>query len=236
MVVKGKANSTSIAGVDVYLELRKNRTYVGRLTMVKDEAPMEVEEAGKTPSFLFRYDDKYVYKKAAIPLGPDLPLTKKEHTSPHLFRTLNDRIPSSKNPSYKDYCETMGISVKEKNPLVLLSTIGRRGPSSFVFEPVYNDTYSIDDYKNFRRALRLTIRDFASLFDISVSTLIKMEGNRSGKDVLKRISIYDRFPDVALAELSRRGAVLNENKKQTVFDVLSSRLKTQPENSKPPRG
>ncbi len=231
MAFNDRLNPTNIVGVDVYLEHRKSRSYVGRLTSVRADGLMEIASADQSISYVFTYDDKYLYRKTAIPLGPDLPLTKKLHTSPHVFRTLNDRIPSTKNPSYQDYCEATGISIKEKNPLVLLSTIGRRGPSSFVFEPVYDDAYSIEDYKQFREALTLTIREFAALFDFTAATLTRMEAHRAGKDALKRIALYDRFPEVALSELTKRGGVLHEHKKQFVSDSLYARINRQPTTS-----
>ncbi|MCB1107049.1 MAG: hypothetical protein KDK76_03020, partial [Chlamydiia bacterium] len=54
--------------------------------------------------------------------------------SKSLFVPFLERIPSKNNPSYPEYCQSVGISVDEENVFVLLSTIGRRGPSSFIFE------------------------------------------------------------------------------------------------------
>ena len=48
-----------------------------------------------------------------------------------------DRIPSKENPAYPDYCKSQGISVNETNPIILLIAIGKRGPSTFIFEPVF---------------------------------------------------------------------------------------------------
>ena len=61
-------NKPKIEAVDVYLEKRKTREYVGRLS-----------REGK--KFIFIYNDSYLYKGKAIPLGPDLPLTKKKFIS-----------------------------------------------------------------------------------------------------------------------------------------------------------
>src|SRR6202022_1252354 len=85
------------------------------------------------------YNKKYAHSKNAIPIGPDLHLFKLHHQSKKgkLFSSFIDRIPEKSNPAYKDYCKAEGISSTEKNPIILLGTIGKRGPSSFIFEPVY---------------------------------------------------------------------------------------------------
>ena len=211
-----------IIAVDIFLELRKTRIYVGRLEDCKKNSIHE---------YIFQYDHKYIYAKTAIPLGPDIPLTKKTHRSQILFKSLNDRIPSPKNPSYREYCETMGILPKERNQIVLLATIGRRGPSSFVFEPVYKDEYGPEDVKKFRLQLGLTLREFALIFDFSNKTIQSIEANKgTGKDALKRIALYDRFPEVALYEAAKNAGALHENKKQPFLTKLQERLRVK--NSK----
>lgn len=209
--------SKKIIALDVFLELRKTRIYVGRL---------EESKRNNNHEFVFHYDDRYIYNKTAIPLGPDIPLTKKNHRSSILFKSLNDRIPSSKNPSYREYCETMGISPRERNPIILLSTIGRRGPSSFVFEPVFKNEYGSQEVKKFRNRLSLTLREFALLFDFSMKTIQSIEADKgAGKESLKRIALYDKFPEVALYEATRRIGALHENKKQIVLAKLQERIK-----------
>ena len=89
-------NKPKIEAVDVYLEKRKTREYVGRLS-----------REGK--KFIFIYNDSYLYKGRAIPLGPDLPLTKKKFISETLFPSFEDRIPSKRNPAYPEYCKMVGI-------------------------------------------------------------------------------------------------------------------------------
>ena len=118
--------------VDVYFEKYTSRQYVGRLTHEKNR-------------FVFCYDDIYLYSDKAMALGPDLPCTEKEHKSKKLFISFEDRIPSKQNPAYKEYCEMTGISPQEKDPLVLVSTIGQKGPSSFIFVPVYDDEFTKKD-------------------------------------------------------------------------------------------
>ena len=198
--------------VDVYIEKYRSRDYVGRLTH-------------KNNQFVFYYDDAYLHSGRTIMLGPDLPCTQKKHQSKKLFISFEDRIPSKQNPAYKEYCEMTGISPKEKDPLVLLSTIGQKGPSSFVFVPVYDDEFTKEDLKTFRKNLNLSIRDFAKIFDFAPATIHRIEqGTSSGKDALKRIELYSLFPQVALYEVDRFGHRISDKTSQNVKKNLELQL------------
>lgn len=204
------------SSIDVFLEKRKTRLYVGRLTFLKNEKVFE-----------FTYDEKYLYAKNIIPLGPEFPLTKKSFRSAKLFLSLQDRIPSKENPAYPDYCKSMGIFPDETNPIVLLGTIGKRGPSSFVFEPHFNEMFSKEDFRKFRKKLRLSTRDFAQCFDFSRSTLALIEsGKVAGKEILKRIEIYYNFPETALFEIERHGGSIHPTKKKHLIQVFKSMMKS----------
>ena len=121
-----------------------------------------------------------------------------------LFPSLNDRIPSKLNPAYKDYCRSQGISINEKNPIILLGFIGRRGPSSFIFEPVYKNEFSINDILNFRKRLEISQYDLAIALNLSEVTLQKIETGRSqDENILLRLQIYLEFPEVALWQLKQ---------------------------------
>ena len=122
--------------MDVHLERRKALFLVGRLKKEDEQ-------------FIFTYTDKFLREPNVIPLGPEFPLTQKEFRSDKLFPTMDDRIPLRKNSAYPDYCRQMGIDVDEQDPIVLLSTIGSRGPSSFVFVPVYDRSFSAEDVRSF---------------------------------------------------------------------------------------
>jgi len=182
----------SNARLEVYTEATKKKTFVGELRH-EDEKNI----------FKFKYDNKYFKSKKAVPLGPDLSLRKKIHTSSELFNTFADRIPSKSNPAYADYCRAQGISLKETNPIVLLTTIGRKGPSTFVFEPVFEDKTDIPSaLKKFRETLELSLEDFSKAFALNTVTVHRIE-KRSSKDknVLRLIDIYLTHPPVALEEL-----------------------------------
>lgn len=195
--------------VDVFLEGRKSKTYVGRLTR-------------ETTNYIFKYDEKYFKSKKALPFGPEFPLTKRSFTSSKLFVPFSDRIPSRDNPAYSEYCEKFDISPNEKDPFILLVTIASHGPSSFVFEPVFEDHFSGEDSKKFRRGLGLTLRDFATAFDISLATVVRIEdGTSTGRDILKRIEIYAKFPLIARYEVEKNSSMLHENIRSHLFKRLS---------------
>ncbi|MCB1082657.1 MAG: HipA N-terminal domain-containing protein [Chlamydiia bacterium] len=108
----------------VYLEEEGKRMLVGRLTRSPDH-------------FSFEYAPTYLNTHAVISLGPEMPLRKEAYLSKTLFTPFKERIPPKDNPAYPDYCASVDISVDEDDPFVLLATLGRRGPSSFVFEGVF---------------------------------------------------------------------------------------------------
>ena len=210
------SSNQNLIGIDVYLERRKSREYVGRLTKTKSEGKF---------TFEFSYEQRYILKSNAIPLGPEFPLTQEKFSSRRLFPSFEDRIPSKKNPAYPEYCRLFGLSPEENDPFLLLSTIGRRGPSSFVFEPVSNAINTKINIGGFRKELGLTLREFAAAFDTSPATLQKLElGRAGGNEVLKRLQIYIKFPDVALWELKKNRAQIHDNKYQQALKRLESKL------------
>ncbi len=210
-------STKDIIAVDIYLERRKTREYVGRLTH---------EREGNRRFFRLVFDKKYQQGRTSLPMGPELSLKKRVYESDTLFAAFVDRIPTRENPAYPDYCAYMGISLDETDPIVLLATIGKRGPSCFMFEPVYKKNFGADDLKEYRSSLGLTLREFAQLFDMSYSNLQKIESHQvSGKDILKRIEIYQKFPNVALYEVFKNAAVLHADKKTQVIKVLKNNFK-----------
>lgn len=164
--------------LQIFHEGRKRRVYVGEL----------IYDKGKDRYELI-YDQKYAHSKNAIPIAPTLDLFKIKHKSEKrkLFPAFVDRIPDRENPAYGDYCKAEGISTKEKNPIVLLGSIGRRGPSSFVFEPVYKADFSAAKIRELRDELKISQQDFANAFDMNRLTLLKIEnGKSSDASTLKR--------------------------------------------------
>ncbi len=204
----------SFQSIAVFLEKRKTRVYVGTLTYLKAERVFE-----------FTYDEAYLYAKKIIPLGPEFPLTQRSFRSKNLFPSLQDRIPSKENAAYPDYCRAMGIAVEETNPIILLGTIGKRGPSSFVFEPIYEPSFSSHDLKNFRKELSLTTREFSLCFDLPRIALINIENGKSpGKEILKRVEIYRQFPEAAIFAIERHGGAINPHKKKQAIKALKAKL------------
>jgi HipA-like protein len=202
-----------IEAVDVYLQKRKSREYVGRL----------FREGEK---FVFTYNDSYLYNDRAIPLGPDLPLTKNRFSSRSLFSTFEDRIPSRKNPAYSEYCKMVGIDPSEDDLLTLVATLGQKGPSSFIFSPASTLGLKNEDVLNFRKNLNLTVREFSELFDFAPATINRIEKKTiSGKDSLKRLEIYYYFPEVALYEVKKNRFKIHEQKIKHVEEYLSSKCR-----------
>ena len=200
--------------IDIYLEKRKTRQYVGQLRQEKRK-------------FVFQYDETYLNTGHPIPLGPDLPLNQQKHTSLKLFPSFADRIPSKQNPAYEEYCRSVNIDLSETNPLVLLATLGKKGPSSFICVPVIEEkTFSSEQLKQFRKELKLSIREFSDLFDVSSATVYRIENNKtSGKDALKRIEVYYKSPQAALNKIKITGIKINKDKKHFVEHFFKSQLR-----------
>lgn len=179
--------------LNVFSESRKRRIFVGMLKWDNSKNTFE-----------FKYDVKYLRSKKAIPIGKELNLFKKTHVSRgKLFPSFADRIPPKSNPAYKDYCRAQGISVDEKNPILLLISIGRKGPSTFIFEPVTQNNFTIENMKKFRKDLGISIHDMALAFELNQPTLQRLEaGKRVELGTLRRVQIYLTFPQVALWQLS----------------------------------
>lgn len=184
----------------VFSESRKRRIFVGILSWDKIKNQFE-----------FKYDPKYAKSKKAIPLGKELDLFKKIHISKgKLFPSFLDRIPSKENPAYKDYCESQGISAHEENPILLLIAIGKRGPSTFIFEPVFKNDFSYLDVKKFREDVGVSIHDFSLAFDLNAPTLQRLEaGKKTDLGTLRRIQIYLSFPQVALWQIEMNSGKLH---------------------------
>ena len=207
--VKKHGEERAVA-IDVYRELRRSRDYVGRL-----------EKVGK--DFRFTYNENYLFKANALGLGPDLPLQLEPFVSRELFVSFEDRLPSRRNPAYPEYCQHCNISPDEEDKMVLLSTIGRRGPSCLIFEGVIPDTPEAMDVKKFRQRLKLTIREFALLFDLSTASLQTLEKGASEKsELIKRMRIYMNFPAIARWEVERNRAKVHDDTYESVVKKLEA--------------
>ncbi len=211
MVDKSKEIS-KITAVDVYLEKRKSRKYVGQLSCENDK-------------FIFEYNDLYLFDEMSIAVGPDLPLSKKKFVSNDLFQSFEDRIPSKRNPAYTEYCEMVGIKPSENNPLILVATLGQKGPSSFIFSPAPINAITHEDIASFRKNLNLTVREFSELFDFSPATINRIEKKSiCGKESMKRLEIYILFPEAAIYEVKKNRFKVNDDKTKHVFRVLFNKI------------
>ena len=196
--------------LDVFCEIRKRRIFVGSLERKKE-----------SKGYVFSYDKKYLYDTKSIPLGVDIPLTKNKHKSlGKLFDSFQDRIPSRKNPAYPDYCKKMGISVEEKNPIILLGTIGKRGPSSFIFEPVYEEYSDVKQkIKKFRKKTGLSLQATALAFDLNYVTLQKIEtGKSQDKKSERLIEIYLKCPFCLEEQIQSTSRYLHRDSIRTLME------------------
>ncbi len=199
--------------LDFYLERRKTRQYVGRLSR-------------KRGKFVFEYNTAYLYSENPVSIGPDLPLKKARHISLTLFPSFADRIPSRKNPAYEEYCHDVGLSPFEKDTLVLLSAFGKKSPiTPFVCEPVREQKEcSAEELRSFRKSLGLSIREFALLFDMSQASIYRTENNKTtGRDILKKLAVFIKYPKMALHKVQNNPS-LNEFKRKRAENFLRSKI------------
>lgn len=202
-------NFQTIVGVQIMLEGTIGTQLVGKLNITEGE-------------FHFEYEENYMRSRTAIPLGPEMPLTRRIYRSKQLFRPFADRIPSRENPAYPEYCKSVGISSDENDPLILLSTIASRGPSSFLFKPIYRESFAASDLKRFRNNLGLSVREFAMCFDFSQPGITRVEtGKTDGREILKRTEIYYLYPEIALDQLRRRAAYIHPKKLERARNWLA---------------
>ena len=203
--------------LQVFSESRKRRILVGALKWdsVKNQ-------------FEFKYDAKYAKSKTAIPIGKELDLFKKTHISKgKLFPSFADRIPSRENPAYEDYCRSQGISVDESNPIVLLVSIGKRGPSTFIFEPVFPNTFTYEDVRKFRESLGISIHEWAAAFDFNPPTLQRLEsGKKTDLSTIRRAQIYLEFPKTALWQLEQNSGKIHADTFQKLWSYFEKKQPT----------
>lgn len=200
---------SKIEGIRVVLEFERSTVEVGVLT--KDDQ-----------EFYFEYNRQYLISPQRLSLGPEMPLTRPSYRSKELFNPFKERIPSRENPAYNEYCLEKGISSDERDPFILLATIASRGPSSFLFFPIYSESFSREDLRKFRKALGLSTREFALCFDFSQPGITRVEtGKTDGREILKRVEIYASYPKVACDQLKRRSWCLHYKKMENVMKVLA---------------
>ena len=203
-----KVNASAI---DVYLERRERKQYVGRLTRQPDQ------------KFHFSYDEAYQRMENSISIGPSLQLVKKEYLSMNLFPEFLDRLPSPQNPAYEDYCASVGLSVKEDDIMVVLLKLGKRGPSSFILEAVVEDDPAVivNNIRVFIEEISLSQQDFANILDIPITSLSRLLTETSlDRTLLRLIDHYLSSPQ-SLGELfAYTQRKLTEKKRARMFRYL----------------
>lgn len=198
---------SNIDAVNIYSQTQTKRIFVGRLWR-------------KGKKYFFEYDTTYKKLRNAVSLGPELPLWKGTVSSNTVFPAFADRIPSKNNPAYADYCREWGISESEKDIFILLTTIGRRGPSTFVCEPALKTEYTASQLKDFRIRLGLTQSEFEALFNISHMTLFRLEAGKSQSDFyLRYFELFDKVPQALAWLVGKMGQVLHDEKRMRLLKM-----------------
>lgn len=202
-------NKITAREIQVFSQTTNKRVYVGTLWKEKG-------------LFRFEYAKTYQTLNKALALGPELPIWKSKFSSKTLFASLKDRIPSRQNPAYKDYCQEWGIDENEKDELLLLATIGSRGPSTFIFEPKQDATYTGEDLKNFRTRLELNQSEFELLFGVSHLTVVRLENLASKNPLyLRYFEVFDQVPQALKWLIEKRGACLHDDKREKILKSTS---------------
>jgi HipA-like protein len=163
--------------LEVFLQQKKRMQLVGRLSRIANE------------KYQFIYDDKYMLHANSIAIGPGLPLSKKRHLSDSLFPDFLDRIPSSKNPAYAEYCQAVGISPNENDPMILLARLGKQGPTKFIIESaiIENKDRVLSNLLDFIQKTKLTHHECVALFDVPLATFSRLLNGRSTDKTLLRL-------------------------------------------------
>lgn len=187
--------------VNVFSQNKNRRVLVGQIWREKNE-------------YCFQYNTGYIKLRSGIPLGVELP---KYQTgvirSKKLFPSLEERIPSRQNPEYPNYCRQWGISPEEQDQLILLVTIGNRGPSSFLFRKDEDILIEGLQINNFRQKLNLSLREFAVFLDVQPATLSKTEKGSLAPDMFLRLCrLLINVPQALGFQLKLRGQYLHDNK------------------------
>ena len=204
----------NLSALDVFLERRERKQYVGRLKRQPDQ------------KFHFAYDEAYQRMENSISIGPSLPLVKKEYLSIDLFPEFLDRLPSPQNSAYEDYCASVGISAEEDDLMVLLIKLGKRGPSSFILEAVVEDdpTVIVNNIRIFLEENSLSQQDFANLLDIPITSFSRLVMGKSfDRTLLRLIDLYLSSPHLLGELFAFTQRKLTEKKRARMFRYLAKK-------------
>lgn len=194
--------------VNIFLQTQSKRILIASLHRSKNQ-------------YVLQYEESYLKRKNAIPLGPELALSRKAIISKQFFPSLADRLPSRQNPAYADYCQQWNISPEETDPLILLSTIGQRGPSAFIFRQASDNIFGQEALINFRKELGLSVRELAAFLDTNPTTITKTEmGNLQSSHLLALCELLANVPAALDYQLHKRGQYLHDDKIALVKEWL----------------
>lgn len=106
-------------------------------------------------------------------------------------------------------------------------TIGSRGPSSFIFEPIQKNDFNVSkELKNFREKTEISLSDAALLFDFNYVTLQKMEvGKLKNRTLMRMMEIFLKYPDCLYDQLIKNKGFIHENVAFNVFKFIKKSRK-----------
>ncbi|MFH1829640.1 MAG: HipA N-terminal domain-containing protein [Pseudomonadota bacterium] len=201
----------------VFSDEPRGRVFVGELDRTKG-------------GYSFVYDNGYLARSTATPLGPDLPLSLKPIKSKKFFESLFDLLPDRNNPAYEEYCRSVGITSDEQDPMVLITHFGG-GPSRFAFEMAPDDTLPTgSQVVKFRNSLGLSQRQLACFLDIPIATLQAMEKDTAEVNVARNlVSIFVENPSALWKIVERRGIYLSPTQLEGVRKFIRESEKSRGE-------
>ncbi len=116
----------------------------------------------------------------------------------------------------------------ESNPIILLISIGKRGPSTFIFEPIYKINFDPLSIRKFRELLQISIHEFSIAFDFNPPTIQRLEsGKKYDLGTARRVQIYLEFPKVSLWQIElNSGKIHHETYHKLLAYFKNSNKKT----------
>lgn len=106
----------------------------------------------------------------------------------------------------------------------MLISIGKRGPSTFIFEPVFLNNFTYEDVRKFRESLDISIHEWAAAFDFNPPTLQRLEsGKKTDLSTIRRAQIYLEFPEAAMWQLELNSGKIHAETFQKLWSYFEKK-------------
>jgi hypothetical protein len=184
-------NYKNIIGVEFVLKKWKKVHPIGKLLYHHED-----------DSYTFQYYPEYIVLDNMPQLTTELFLDTKIYKSKKLFTSFNWFIADELSTTIRSWKTPIQRLCEIKIPVV--------GVSAF---PIYNLEFTSTMFLNWCKEMELNLLCICSFFDISRSLVKNMRVSKkpnSGKDTLKRLSLYYFVPEAFEFLLDTRGYFLNE--------------------------